>query len=180
MNHVHKALAMMAIMSAAFLSGCSSDAPPGEHQDAAGPAASQGETDGGEHGGEAYREHDREGGEHGGEAGEESGAELAIHETYDAVRNGVRLILAYDAESNSFIGTVEKPLTGGPPIPKSEAANMVTVKDAVSTIEKAAMNTNRDPKKVVSARIRNRSLRLIGPHTGPCELTARDPRIGDP
>jgi hypothetical protein len=38
---------------------------------------------------------------------EESGAELALDESYDAVRNGARLILAYDAQSNSFIGTVE-------------------------------------------------------------------------
>ena len=41
------------------------------------------------------------------EVGEESGTELALNETYDAVRNGARLILAYDAQSNSFIGTVE-------------------------------------------------------------------------
>ena len=38
---------------------------------------------------------------------EESGTELALDETYDKVRNGARLILAYDAQSNSFKGTVE-------------------------------------------------------------------------
>ncbi len=38
---------------------------------------------------------------------EESGTELALDETYDKVRNGARLILNYDAESNSFKGTVE-------------------------------------------------------------------------
>ena len=38
---------------------------------------------------------------------EESGTELALDETYDQVRNGARLILAYDAQSNSFKGTVE-------------------------------------------------------------------------
>lgn len=38
---------------------------------------------------------------------EESGAELALNETYDKVRNGARLILTYDAESNTFKGTVE-------------------------------------------------------------------------
>ena len=38
---------------------------------------------------------------------EESGTELALNETYDAVRNGARLILTYDAQSNSFKGTVE-------------------------------------------------------------------------
>ena len=38
---------------------------------------------------------------------EESGTELARNETYDKVRNGARLVLNYDAESNSFKGTVE-------------------------------------------------------------------------
>jgi hypothetical protein len=41
------------------------------------------------------------------EEGEESGTKLALNETYDTVRNGARLILAYDAQSNSFVGTVE-------------------------------------------------------------------------
>lgn len=41
------------------------------------------------------------------EDGEESGAELALNETYDRVRNGARLILTYDAQNNSFKGTVE-------------------------------------------------------------------------
>ncbi|MHC4518998.1 MAG: FxLYD domain-containing protein, partial [Planctomycetota bacterium] len=36
----------------------------------------------------------------------ESGTELALNETYDTVRNGARLILAYDAQSNSFKGAV--------------------------------------------------------------------------
>jgi len=42
-----------------------------------------------------------------GEEGEESGVEYALNETYDQVRKGARLILAYDPQSNSFIGTVE-------------------------------------------------------------------------
>ena len=42
-----------------------------------------------------------------GEEGEESSTELALSKTYDEVRNGARLILAYDAKSNSFNGTVE-------------------------------------------------------------------------
>lgn len=45
------------------------------------------------------------------EDGEESGTQLALDETYNEVRNGVRLILAYDAESNSFVGTVENTTT---------------------------------------------------------------------
>jgi hypothetical protein len=39
--------------------------------------------------------------------GEEAGPRLAINETYDTVRNDMRLILAYDNTSSSFIGTVE-------------------------------------------------------------------------
>ena len=44
-----------------------------------------------------------------GVSGEEgSGADsLGLDETFDAVRSGARLILSYDASSNSFVGTVE-------------------------------------------------------------------------
>ena len=41
------------------------------------------------------------------EEGEESGTELALDEQYDNTRNGARLILAYDAQINSFKGIVE-------------------------------------------------------------------------
>jgi len=65
---------------------------------------SQAETDhdGREHLGEGRREQDRKSGE----KSEESGTQLALNQTYDQVRNGARLVLAYDAKSNSFIGTV--------------------------------------------------------------------------
>jgi hypothetical protein len=43
---------------------------------------------------------------------EESSTELALNERYDRVRNGVRLILAYDMQSNSFISTVENTTEG--------------------------------------------------------------------
>ena len=39
--------------------------------------------------------------------GEESGAEYALNQSYDQVRNGARLVLAYDAPSNTFNGTVQ-------------------------------------------------------------------------
>ncbi len=39
--------------------------------------------------------------------GEEPGVRLAIDETYNAVRKGVRLILSYDSTSSAFVGTVE-------------------------------------------------------------------------
>ena len=49
-----------------------------------------------------------EAGEHGaGEGGEESGTRLALNETYDDVRAGARLILAYDSTASAFTGTVE-------------------------------------------------------------------------
>ena len=43
----------------------------------------------------------------GGGEGEEPGTRFAIDETYDVVRKGVRLILAYDSVSGAFAGTVE-------------------------------------------------------------------------
>ena len=97
--------------------------------DCAGPgpsAHSEGGEGRGEHG---EREHGR-GGEHGsrgehgegGERGREStraGGEegngantLAPYETFEATRNGVRLILGYDAPSNSFQGTAENMTNG--------------------------------------------------------------------
>jgi len=50
-----------------------------------------------------------EGGEHGehSEEGEEAGPRIALDGTHDEVRNGVRLILSYDEESTSFVGTME-------------------------------------------------------------------------
>lgn len=63
--------------------------------------------DGHEHGREGRGEHDRDSGEYHGEESEESGIELSLDQTYDNVRNGARLVLAYDQPSNSFVGTVE-------------------------------------------------------------------------
>ena len=44
--------------------------------------------------------------------GEEAGTALALDEMYDVVRNGVRLVMAYDAQSNAFTGTVENTTSG--------------------------------------------------------------------
>lgn len=94
----HTTLIAFVMGLAALLLGCSS-----------GSEGSEGEHSG-EHS-ERRGEHDRESSEHdGGEharEGEESGAELAREETYDTVRNGVRLILTFDAASNCFAGTIE-------------------------------------------------------------------------
>ncbi len=48
-------------------------------------------------------------GEHdeGGEEGEESGVYVGLQDTWDATRNGARLVLSFDPASNAFVGTVE-------------------------------------------------------------------------
>ena len=106
MNRIWRILAVVAVMLALVTGGCSSDNGTSETQESDSPTASRGEHD------RDGAEHDREGGEHGHEGGhdaegEESGTELGLNDTYDTVRNGARLILAYDAQSNSFNGTVE-------------------------------------------------------------------------
>ncbi len=101
MKRIQSILAVITVMLVIVISGCSGDNGAGEGQDSDGFTESRGE-------------HDRDGAEHGrggegshGKEGEESGNELALNETYDNVRNGARLILAYDVQSNSFSGTVE-------------------------------------------------------------------------
>ena len=93
MNHIYNALSAIAIISAAVICGCSSYPGTGENQQSGSLTEGRGE-------------HDRDDGHHG-EEGEESGTQLALTETYDEIRNGARLILAYDERSNSFNGTVE-------------------------------------------------------------------------
>ena len=54
-------------------------------------------------------------GEHGSSGGGEEGSganTLALDETFDAIRSGTRLVLEYDAPSNSFKGTVENTTDG--------------------------------------------------------------------
>ena len=58
-------------------------------------------------------------GEHGAD-GEESGTRLTLDQTYDAVRNGARLILRYDAEANAFVGTVQNTTEGTLPMVRVE------------------------------------------------------------
>lgn len=57
---------------------------------------------GGEHG------ENGEDGEHGSRGeGEESGKQIGREDTWDATRNGARLVLSFDPASNAFVGTVE-------------------------------------------------------------------------
>ena len=100
MNRIERTLLTIAAMLAVVISGCSSDKGTDEKPDSDTPAARRSEHD------REGAEHDEEGGGHG-EEGEESGAALGLDETYDNVRNGARLIMAYDAQGNSFTGTVE-------------------------------------------------------------------------
>lgn len=50
-------------------------------------------------------EHSRDVGERG--EGEEDGTQFSKSEVYDVIKRGTHLVLKYDVESNSFIGTVE-------------------------------------------------------------------------
>ncbi|MCK4647126.1 MAG: hypothetical protein KAU46_12805 [Candidatus Aminicenantes bacterium] len=118
-----------------FVYGCNKGSNEGESAEVSTHEQEQvekaGEGRSGEHAGEGEKgekghgegsgEHDREGrGErgHGGEAGEgergehagegeETGPRISINGTHNEVRKGVRLILSFDNESSSFIGTVE-------------------------------------------------------------------------
>ncbi|NER13584.1 hypothetical protein GWK08_09060 [Leptobacterium flavescens] len=40
-------------------------------------------------------------------SGEESGTQLGLNETFDMVRNGVRLIMSYNSQNQTFEGTIE-------------------------------------------------------------------------
>jgi hypothetical protein len=64
----------------------------------------------GEHvneGGEAEHIHGEEGEHTHDQEGEESREKLALTDTYDKVRKGVRLVMAYHRASSSFMGSVE-------------------------------------------------------------------------
>ncbi len=74
----------------------------GERTSAEGAGEHASAEGGGEHG------EGGEGGEHGsGEEGEESGEQIGPEDTWDATRNGARLVLSFDPASNAFVGTVE-------------------------------------------------------------------------
>lgn len=99
MNHAHKALTALLAMAVALMYGCTHVAESAHDEGS--------EASGSEHARERGEGHDEGSGEEHGEEGEEDGTEYALDDTYDQVRRGVRLILAYDADTNSFIGTVE-------------------------------------------------------------------------
>ena len=106
------------ILGVGTLIACADDTEVREGREAGGATAGQevSERGGGEASGEHRGGEGAEGsGSEGAEGPEESGGseegsganQLAPNETFDTVRNGVRLILSYDAPTNSFKGTVE-------------------------------------------------------------------------
>ena len=115
---------LAAIIGAGVLVGCTGDTGPEGGRDSGSATATQEISEGA--GGESGGEHSGggEGSESGGEGteGSESGSGgeegsgaanmLALDETFDMVRGGARLILSYDAPSNSFKGTVENTTNG--------------------------------------------------------------------
>ena len=101
-----------AMLSAGVLVGCAAGSDVSKGQDAvSGEMGNMGEAiegSGGEHGSGGEVGGESGGGEGSGSGGEEaSAAYLALDGTFDQVRAGARLILSYDASSNSFRGTVE-------------------------------------------------------------------------
>ena len=109
---------LAALLGAGVLVGCTGDNGT-EGRDSGATAGQEvskrgGGESGGEHGGAG------EGTEGGGGEGSETGAgseegsganQLAPDETFDMVRSGARLIMSYDAASNSFTGSVENTTT---------------------------------------------------------------------
>ena len=95
MKYLWMALAVIGVVLALALIGCSNDSESGEHDGGSESRA----------GDEASVEHD--GSLESGEHSEESGTQFARSEAYDEVRAGARLILSYDLAANAFTGTVE-------------------------------------------------------------------------
>ncbi len=109
-----------AMLSAGLLIGCTDNTGPQGGRDSGSATATQEISEG--QGSESSGQHGSggEGSESGGEGTEGSGGEegsgaanmLALDETFDIVRAGARLVLSYDAPSNSFKGTVENTTNG--------------------------------------------------------------------
>ena len=96
-HHTKRLLGVAVVLLAVAVSGCSGEADTSEGQESAARTASRGEQ--GREGGAVNEFRSGE--------NEESGVERAVDAIYDEVRNGARLMLAYDAGRNVFSGTVE-------------------------------------------------------------------------
>lgn len=92
MHHIRRIILTVAVILAVAISGCSNDKGTDDQQGSDTSITTRGE-------------HDRN---RGGDAeGEESGTEYALDDIYHQTRNGARLILAYNPQSNSFEGMVQ-------------------------------------------------------------------------
>lgn len=92
MKSTFKLITVIAVILALIISGCSSNSGD--------KGVKKLETLESERG-----EHSRDVGERG--EGEEDGTQFSKSDVYNVEKKGTRLILKYDAESNSFLGTVE-------------------------------------------------------------------------
>ena len=107
-NELARPLLAAVLCTGLVLGGCTLTGEESESgSESRGPEATEvaGEHPGGAEGAEGGGE-----GTGGGEEG--SGAMLAPGDTFDTVRAGARLIMNYDAASNSFLGTVENTTAG--------------------------------------------------------------------
>jgi hypothetical protein len=106
----YRRLAIVAAMAVFFgMAACSGE--PRASAEGAGESGAAREGAGEHARSEGAGEHGEggEGGEHGsgGEGEEESGEQIGPEDTWDATRNGARLVLSFDPASNAFVGTVE-------------------------------------------------------------------------
>ena len=112
-RHILSILVLMAVLAAAGIGGCAGwqrAAPSTQEtgvESSVGESREGGSESGGEHG---------SGGESGseGSGGSEEGSAnlLTLDQTFDQVRLGAQLIMAYDAASNAFVGTVANTTNG--------------------------------------------------------------------
>ena len=99
------AVAALGLALIVALAGCSSNAEYGEGSGNAESSEHSVKVKSGEPGGGA--EPGEGSSSEAGGLGEEDGSQFSLTETFDSVRAGARLVLAYDAEANAFNGTVE-------------------------------------------------------------------------
>ena len=92
MNHILKIIAGVAIILAIISTGCSNEPKSKKVKESETLEAERGE-------------HKADVGGKG--EGEEDGTQYGLTDVYDVVKNGAHLVLSFDEESNSFIGTVE-------------------------------------------------------------------------
>ena len=94
MNRILRTFAGVTIILAVIFTGCSNE--PNSSKDKEKILETL-EAEKGEHKGDV--------GEKG--EGEEDGTQFGLGDVYDVIKHGAHLVLSFDAESNSFIGTVE-------------------------------------------------------------------------